>query len=252
MANIDDYNAKIGEILAIPDKDVFEPTIPVDVFLQESENLGKWAMMDLVPLAAVGITDVKIADMAVRTGALREAQSVWFKDRNAQLDAQREWGIQSPLAFGLRDELVHTFRYAFRNEASLIARVTAIAEGNTNSDMIQDLNDLSVLGKNNTELLQNIGFDLSKLDAAAEASAAMAELLAAANGDKSVQNETKMIRDKAFVYLKQLVDEIRDAGKYVFWKNEKRLKGYRSEYLRQKNNEANSGEEKPGTDNQVD
>lgn len=252
MANIDDYNAKIGEILAIPDKDVFEPTIPVDVFLQESENLGKWAMMDLAPLAAVGITDVKIADMAVRTGALREAQSVWFKDRNAQLDAQREWGIQSPLAFGLRDELVHTFRYAFRNEASLIARVTAIAEGNTNSDMIQDLNDLSVLGKNNTELLQNIGFDLSKLDAAAEASAAMAELLAAANGDKSVQNETKMIRDKAFVYLKQLVDEIRDAGKYVFWKNEKRLKGYRSEYLRQKNNDANSGEEKPGTDNQVD
>ena len=107
MANIDDYNAKIGEILAIPDKDVFEPTIPVDVFLQESENLGKWAMMDLAPLAAVGITDVKIADMAVRTGALREAQSVWFKDRNAQLDAQREWGIQSPLAFGLRDELVH-------------------------------------------------------------------------------------------------------------------------------------------------
>ena len=252
MANIDDYNAKIGEILAIPDKDVFEPTIPVDVFLQESENLGKWAMMDLAPLAAVGITDVKIADMAVRTGALREAQSVWFKDRNAQLDAQREWGIQSPLAFGLRDELVHTFRYAFRNEASLIARVTAIAEGNTNSDMIQDLNDLSVLGKNNTELLQNIGFDLSKLDAAAEASAAMAELLAAANGDKSVQNETKMIRDKAFVHLKQLVDEIRDAGKYVFWKNEKRLKGYRSEYLRQKNNDANSGEEKPGTDNQVD
>ena len=252
MANIDDYNAKIGEILAIPDKDVFEPTIPVDVFLQESENLGKWAMMDLAPLAAVGITDVKIADMAVRTGALREAQSVWFKDRNAQLDAQREWGIQSPLAFGLRDELVHTFRYAFRNEASLIARVTAIAEGNTNSDMIQDLNDLSVLGKNNTELLQNIGFDLSKLDAAAEASAAMAELLAAANGDKSVQNETKMIRDKALVHLKQLVDEIRDAGKYVFWKNEKRLKGYRSEYLRQKNNDANSGEEKPGTDNQVD
>ncbi|MGE0019900.1 MAG: hypothetical protein AB7S72_09555 [Draconibacterium sp.] len=252
MANIDDYNAKIGEILAIPNKDAVEPTIPVDVYLQESENLGKWSMMDLVPLAAVGITEVKIGDMAVRAGALREAQSVWFKDRNAQLDAQREWGIQAPLAFDLRDELVHTFRYAFRNDASLTARVAAIADGNTNSDMIQDLNDLSVLGKNNTALLQNIGFDLSKLDMAAEKSAAMAELLAAANGDKSVQSETKMIRDKAFVYLKQMVDEIRDAGKYVFWKNEKRLKGYRSEYLRQKNNDANSGEEKPGTDNQVD
>lgn len=252
MANIDDYNAKIGEILAIPDKDVVELTMPVDVYLQEAENLGKWSLMDLVPLAAVGITDVKIADLTVRAGALREAQSNWFKDRNAQLDAQREWGIQSPLAFDLRDELVHTFRYAFRNDASLTARVAAIAEGSSNSDMIQDLNDLSVLGKKNVALLQAIGFDSNKLDVAAETSNAMAELLASANGDKSVQSETKMIRDKAYTYLKQRVDEIRDAGKYVFWRNEKRLKGYRSEYLRQKNNEANSGEEKPGPDSQID
>ena len=252
MANIDDYNAKLGEILAIPDKDVTEPAMPVDVYLQESENLAKWSIMDLAPLAAVGITQVMINDLPVRAGALREAQSVWFKDRNSQLEAQREWGIQAPLAFEQRDELVHTFRYAFRNDDALMARVAEIADGSTNSDMIQDLNDLSVLGKNNVAPLQAIGFDLNKLNVAAETSNAMAELLAAANGDKSLQSETKMIRDKAFFYLKQRVDEIRAAGKYVFWKNEKRLKGYSSEYLRQKNRETNSGEETPVTDNQPD
>jgi hypothetical protein len=130
--------------------------------------------------------------------------------------------------------------------------VAEIADGSTNSDMIQDLNDLSVLGKNNVAPLQAIGFDLNKLNVAAETSNAMAELLAAANGDKSLQSETKMIRDKAFFYLKQRVDEIRAAGKYVFWKNEKRLKGYSSEYLRQKNREANSEEETPVTDNQTE
>lgn len=190
-----------------------------------------------------------IHDVPVRAGALREAQSVWFKDRNAQLDAQREWGIQAPLAFEQRDELLHAFRYAFRADAALTARVAAIAEGDSNSDMIQDLNDLAVLGKNNPAPLQAIGFDLGRLDVAAETSNAMATLLAAANGDKSLQSETKLIRDKAFTCLKQLVDEIRAAGKYVFWKNEKRLKGYRSEFLRQKNNNANPGEEKPVTDN---
>lgn len=249
MANIDDYNAKLGEILAIPDKDVTEPAMPVDVYLQESENLAKWSIMDLAPLAAVGITQVMINDLPVRAGALREAQSVWFKDRNSQLEAQREWGIQAPLAFDQRDELVHAFRYAFRNDAALIARVAEIAEGDSNADMIQDLNDLSVLGKNNVAPLQAIGFDLNKLNVAAETSNAMAELLAAANGDKSLQSETKMIRDKAFCYLKQRVDEIRAAGKYVFWKNEKRLKGYSSEFLRQKNREANSEEETPVTNN---
>jgi hypothetical protein len=252
MANIDDYNAKIGEILAIPDKDVTEPAMPVDVYLQEAENLAKWSIMDLAPLAAVGITQVMINDLPVRAGALREAQSVWFKDRNSQLEAQREWGIQSPLAFDLRDELVHTFRYAFRNDAALMARVAEIADGSSNADMIQDLNDLSVLGKNNVAPLQAIGFDMNKLNVAAETSNAMAELLAAANGDKSLQSESKMIRDKAFIYLKQRVDEIRAAGKYVFWKNEKRLKGYTSEYLRQKNRNAGADGDTPVTDSQQD
>jgi hypothetical protein len=252
MANIDDYNAKIGEILAIPDKDVTEPAMPVDVYLQEAENLAKWSIMDLAPLAAVGITQVMINDLPVRAGALREAQSVWFKDRNSQLEAQREWGIQSPLAFDLRDELVHTFRYAFRNDAALLARVAEIADGSSNADMIQDLNDLSVLGKNNVAPLQAIGFDMNKLNVAAETSNAMAELLAAANGDKSLQSESKMIRDKAFIYLKQRVDEIRAAGKYVFWKNEKRLKGYTSEYLRQKNRNAGADGDTPVTDSQQD
>jgi len=94
--------------------------------------------------------------------------------------------------------------------------VAEIADGNSNSDMIQDLNDMAVLGKNNVAPLQALGFDLNKLNVAAETSNAMAELPAAANGDKSLQSETKMIRDKAFFYLKQRVDEIRAAGKYVF------------------------------------
>ncbi|MEQ8471570.1 MAG: hypothetical protein RIC35_10305 [Marinoscillum sp.] len=37
-------------------------------------------------------------------------------------------------------------------------------------------------------------------------------------------------RDKAYTFLKRAVDEIREAGKYVFWKDPKRLQGYRSLY----------------------
>lgn len=252
MANIDDYNAKIADILAIPDKDAGEPTMPVDVYLQEAENLSKWSLMDAALLATVGITAEMIGELSLRAGALREAQSVWFKDRNSQLEAQRLWTEQSPVAFDLRDELVHAFRYAYRNDTALSARVSEIAEGGSNSDMIQDLNDLAVLGKNNPAPLQAIGFVMDKLDVAAETSNRMAELLAAANGDKSLQNETKMIRDKAFTFLKKQVDEIRAAGKYVFWKNEKRLQGYGSEYLRQKNRNAGADADTPVTDSQKD
>ena len=252
MANIDDYNVKIEDILSIPDNEVTEPNMPVDVGLQEAENLHAWSLMDAVPLAKVGITTEMLNDLPIRTGACRQAQSNWFKDRNSQLEAQRNWAEAAPEAFAMRDELVHNFRYAYRKDPVILARVTEIAEGDSNADMIQDLNDLSVLGKSNTAALEAINFDLEKLDIAANASDELAAIVALANGDKSLQSETKMIRDKAYLYMKQLVDEIRDAGKFVFWKNEKRLKGYRSEYLRQKNRNAGTDEETPGTETQQD
>jgi hypothetical protein len=230
MANIDDYNAKIETISAIPDDKTLEPTMPVDTYLQEGENLAKWSIMDAEALATIGIVLAVLNDLPVRAGALREAQSIWFKDRNSQLEAQREWAAASPEAFAMRDELLHTFRYAYRNDAALMARVEEIAAGNTNADMIQDLNDLSLLGKNNTALLEAINFDLEKLDDAANASDELANILALANGDKSLQSESKSIRDKAYTHMKELVDQIRDAGKYLFWKNEKRYKGYVSQW----------------------
>ena len=230
MANIDDYNATIETIRAIPDDKTLEPAMPVDTYLQESENLAKWSLMDAEALATISITLAMLNKLPVRAGALREAQSIWVKDHNSQQDAQREWAEAAPEAFAMRDELLHTFRYAYRNDAAILARVAEIAEGDSNADMIQDLNDLSLLGKSNTAPLEAINFSLEKLEAAATASDELANILALANGDKSLQNETKVIRDKAYTHLKELVDEIRNAGKYLFWKNEKRYKGYVSQW----------------------
>ena len=252
MANIDDYNAEIETIRAIPDDKTLEPAMPVDTYLQESENLAKWSLMDAEALATISITLAMLNKLPVRAGALREAQSIWVKDHNSQQDAQREWAEAAPEAFAMRDQLLHDFRYAYRNDAAILARVAEIAEGDSNADMIQDLNDLSLLGKSNTGLLEAINFSLEKLEAAANASDELANILALANGDKSLQNESKVIRDKAYTHLKELVDEIRAAGKYLFWKNEKRLKGYRSEFLYHKNRDAGKEDDEPGNDTTTD
>ena len=252
MANIDDYNATIETIRAIPDDKTLEPAMPVDTYLQESENLAKWSLMDAEPLATIGITTEILNNLPVRAGALREAQSIWVKDHNSQQDAQREWAEAAPAAFAMRDELLHTFRYAYRNDPVILSRVAEIAEGDSNADMIQDLNDLSLLGKSNTGPLEAINFSPEKLEVAANASDELANILALANGDKSLQSESKVIRDKAYTHLKELVDEIRNAGKYLFWKNEKRLKGYRSEFLYQKNRDAGKEDDEPGNDTTTD
>ena len=235
MSNTDDYNAKLKELKAIPDSQAQQPGMPVHAYLQESEDVGKWAEDDQKELKTVGITPAMIKDLPVRAGALREIQSLWNKDRFSQEEAQRDWAVRSPLAFELRDELLHDFRFAYRADDTLLGRVTAIAEGNTNADMIQDLNDLAVLGRANLAPLTAIAFDATKLDNAATQADEMADLLARANGDRAELSENKILRDKAYVHLKELVDTVRSAGKYLFWKNPQRLRGYVSQFLKNKN-----------------
>ena len=248
MSNTEDYQAKIAEIEAIPVDEMKSPNMPVAVYIQESEDLHKWCSDDQTQLTAAGLDWTIVDDLPLRAGALREAESLWFKERFSQEEAQKQWNELSPLAFDLRDQLVHDFHFAFRNDDALSARVSEIAEGGSNNDMIQDLNDLSVLGKDNTTLLQTIGFDLTLLDTAAVKADEMAELLSQATADRADNSAARIIRDKAYTLLKRAVDEVRTVGQYIFWRDETRLKGYVSRYRKTRRSKSNTNEEPAATE----
>jgi len=235
MSNSEDFNALIDVIKAIPENQIRIPAIPVNVYLQEAEDLYHWAKDDAAELDKGGITAEMIEELPVRTGACREAQSLWFKDHYTSKEAKKLWDKQSPAAYDLRDELLHDFRYAFRDNTQLLGRVSEIADGTGHADMIQDLNDLAVLGRENPDPLAAINFDVTQLDTAAQTADSMAELLAQSNGDQQEGNPAKIIRDRAYTHLKQLVDDIRACGKYVFWKKPEKLVGYSSHYYRVNN-----------------
>lgn len=234
MANIDDYNAKLQIIKAISDEETLYPFMPVDIYLQEAENLYHWAKDDETQLQKAGIGEY-INDLPIRAGACREAQAIWNNSQNSKEEAEKIWKVESPKAYELRDELLHTFRFAFRKQDDLLIVVSKIAEGNGHADMIQDLNELAILGSSNIKLLQQINFDQNKLQIARTTSDEMANLLGIVNGDRLNKDENLIIRNKAYTYLKEAVDEIRECGKYVFWKNTDRLKGYKSAYLSRMN-----------------
>ncbi len=99
----------------------------------------------------------------------------------------------------------------------------------------QDLNDLSVLGKDHPEELNAIKFDMTILDEAAALADGMSDLLGATTTERADSSDTKKIRDQAYTYLKEAVDEVRDFGQYVFWRDDARFRGYRSEYMKRAN-----------------
>lgn len=235
MSTTSDYNDLLAVITTIKPAEVLAPNMPIDVFVQEAENLYHWCKDDQAALTLTGLDWTLALSLPARSGACREAQSLWIKERNTRKQSEQDWKEQAPEAFDLRDQLIHAFRFAFRKHEGLLARVEEIAQGDTNSDMVQDLNDLSVLGKANTDLLTKINFDLTLLDKAADLSDRMGDLLGATNGEHKKDSEAMVIRDKAYTLLKQAVDEIRECGKFVFWRNPDRLKGYFSEHWQKAN-----------------
>lgn len=233
-----DLNAVMAQLNEMNKEEVKTPSVPVSIYIQEAEDQKVWAEEDKKVLLAHGLKPAYLENMPVRSGALREAQSIWAREYKSREDAEKEWHKSSPATFLLRDKLLDAFRYAFRKDKELLTKVQVIGEGGSREDMIQDLNDLAVLGRANASLLQEINFDMKLLDQAAQLADQMAELLARAKGEGNKDSDELDIRNRAYTYLKEAVDEIRDCGKYAFADNPERLKGYRSEYLRKYRNKA--------------
>ena len=197
MSSTSDYNELLPEIQAIPTAEILNPNMPINVFVQEAEDLYHWSLVDQATLINGGLSPNMIPELPARAGACREAQSLWNKERNTRMAAEQAWKDLAPEAFGQRDHLLHAFRYAFRKDPVLLGRVDEIAQGDTNADKVQDRNDRSVLGKANLNLVTAVGITPETLDNAANLADTMGDLLGATNGERDTNSETMIIRDKA-------------------------------------------------------
>lgn len=233
MSNLDDYNAKLATLQAIADDEIKTPeSMPVKVFVQEAENLYEWCQPDMDILVEKGLVWDLATDIPVRAGALREAESRWGLVRFGREEAAQQWAEESPPAYELRDRLLHEFRFAYRDDPQRLKKIKDIADGYGHPDMLQDLNDLSVMGKTHPEPLTVVAFDMTLLDQAAQLADELASLYAVVTGERESYNAAKKIRDQAYTHLRESVDRIYAYGQYAFWRNEKRLQGYSSSYLR--------------------
>ena len=209
-----------------------KPNIPMPIFLQEAENLLVAATHDKDALLEAGFDVLWLESMPAKIGALNQAESIWFKERDKRDEAQKSWDTQAPEAYALRDQLLRSMRYAYRNHPDLMDKVVAIAEGAGHADMIADLHKLAVLGRDFAEPLVAIKLDLALLDRAQDTADEMGTLLALLMGERSLGSAPRLARDQAYTLLKQAVDEVRACGQYVFWNDERRRDEYSSHYLR--------------------
>lgn len=246
MSEQNDFESQLTTLQAIPTDAIRSRGMPVDVYLQEAEDLYQWALKDNDRLQSAGLGDW-VEQLSLRIGLLREAEGRWQVEYQARQEAGQEWAEKSTDAFELRDHLLRSFRYAFRHHPELLKKVGKIAEGDTQADMIQDLSSLAILGRQHTELLAAINLNADVLETAATTADTMAQVLARANAEKLGTNESLRIRDQAYTHLYEAVEEVRACGRYVFFNEQERLKGYFSAYVRNRN-ATYSANKKAGTD----
>jgi len=224
-----DFESLKDRIEATPLAEDKAPKMPIDVYLQEATNLYHWSKADQEKLQAVGLKYFE--EFTQRIGALSYAQSVWDNNRYRRTPSRQEWDKRSKQAKDLKNELEHAFRFAFHEKPLLLKKVKEIKKGTRDADMIQDLSDLSSLGRANLPLLNAINFDESKLDQVANEATELSFLLAKAITEEKEKSNLKTMRDKAYIYLKELVDEVYRTGKFVFSNNDNKRKGYFSRYF---------------------
>ncbi|MCP4155380.1 MAG: hypothetical protein GY757_47080 [bacterium] len=237
MNNKECYEQKLDTLRAITgyENKKIPNHIPISAYIQEADILEKWCEADKVALFNCGLSPDLVIDLPVRISALIEAEARWNCARDDGSEAVKLWKDASTPAYKLRQDLINQFRFAFQGNAELLSVLkTCHRLDSGHSGMIQSLNDLSVLGKKNLELLANINFDVSLLDLAAELSDNLPRLLTNADIALNDSDENKIIRDQAYLHLKEAVDAIRSAGKFACRGDKERLFGYSSSYLRQK------------------
>jgi len=210
-----------------------QPNLPVDVANNEAMYLYEIATRDKDKFATTDVDVALIESLPVRVGGLRYSQTLWTQVFASKSEIEKQWSLISTEGFELRDELLHFCRYAYRKDKALMDIVHRIAEGATNADMIQDLSELAMLGKNNPTQLEAVSLDLLKLDRASKLAEQGGLLLGKVNGDRDDNLKIdKDTRDRAFTYLKEAVDAIREAGRFLFWKDEEKSEQYISAYFR--------------------
>lgn len=226
---------KLNELNSMTDMETGKPTLPINVMLQESEELFTECNKDKEALVKAGLDWNLVEELPLRIDALKLSQARWRKDYKTYQDCQAEWKIAAPEAFNLRDELVHYFYHALYHMPGEYAKVKRIADGSTNADMIQDLIELAELGLDHTGKLEAVGLDLTLLDKARAKSYELGKLLAKVNGAQNDTSPKLDLRNKAYTHLKAAVDEIRRQGQFAFWRRADRYSKYASSYLRRMN-----------------
>ncbi len=228
-SNRAEYEACLPEImLQVVGKTNISGVKPI-LLIDKGEKLYTRAMRDRNLLVRAGLPEDRIGRLKAAAGACRYAES----ELKLAKEYRSQWYEESPEGFALVRTLRQALLYALRDRPDLLKLVREMTRGTSGAAMVQQLQDCSTFGGAHKNRLEQIGFDVTLLDRAADLSAHLANLYGM-TGKGGAAVEARTIRNKAYVYLKNLMMELRACGQYVFRNDPQHLAEYSGSLLPKK------------------
>ncbi|MDG5814680.1 hypothetical protein QA601_06315 [Chitinispirillales bacterium ANBcel5] len=212
----EDYLAVKHLLDEMCEDDIISVNMPQKYYLQESMMAFKRMKQHRDTLIDMHMDWEKAEKIPQLIGSSRELHSQCAMINFPDAKSRKEWLAAKDEAELLLYDLMVTGDFVYADDPHIRGRLSVIREGASNADFIQDLNDVSVLFRENPEPLRRINYDMENVRQAALLSSKLSALLAIATLDRSTSPELRIERDKSFTLLKTSLDPKLHHARWAF------------------------------------
>lgn len=197
----------------IPRQGIAEPRVRVSVVLEEAQELAGLLSRHEVArrLADVGVAAERVQELEPATQALREAEAEWLRARAHGKSAERARAESE--GYALRDELLSACRFNLA-DCDIFAELARITDGEDAQDLRHDLLELAELVENHIDCFRS---DRSfAATCRIEEARLLSEQIGYSEELSAPDDDARILRNRAFTYLIELMQQLREAGLYAF------------------------------------
>lgn len=206
------------------------PSMPLEDAVAEGNRMVIVVGEDRAKLELSGIDPVYLDSLQARVGAFAWSAAALTTYIDTESTARSEWVAIKPESDKVRKDVFKTMYRAFRKDQDLTGTVDKIKDGQGNSDYVLDFLSIHKVTKANVGLFEAVHGDLTLIERSAELYTKLSNIYSRMVTDPKKLNEAKVICYKAWAYLKEAIDEIYEAGRYVFDEEDPRHFLYYSDY----------------------
>jgi hypothetical protein len=225
------YTTNEASIIQILRENFIKPHGTEDEIIADAYRIVKLLLRDGEALVAGGLGQEIVDTLDAKIGCYSFASAKLTAVFGQKGQIYTSWKDGEKDGYTLRREVLHHYEFLYRNNSNALASVANIKSGRGRTDMIQDLLDISVLGKNQSKELRAAStFDMGWLNQCEKLNSTLSNLLAELNTTPEVEAINEKIKMQAYTWLEESLIEIRSYANYIFNGDLEKIEEYKKSY----------------------